>query len=569
MADFSQNNSPLQITLPLPPDTLLATRLTGWEELNKGYCLIVEALAKKGTRIPFGQLLGQPGTVRVTVAGGAERHFTGVIFSIHKERADIDFDHYTVELRPALDRLAHTQRTRLFQDKSAVEIINQVLQPVGGMENRISRLVSKRTYCAQYRETDLEFFLRLCSEEGISFYLRHRGPWTEQVEDREVHHPASATLVLTDNPTLAEPEMTIRFDPQGGGTKNDGPRFTAWGTSQKLGATSVEIRDSHFQLAGMALTGRAGAPSLSVGGDKPLLFPEAPGPWQQDNHSQARYVDGVTASGSPELVPPIAGVLDEMQRAAAGRLMEGAVGQCVQSRGAGYCPLLAPGLAFDLSDCGDEDGPHVATRVEHRVEMQGRFYAGEASQLELETKVRAVPQKVPQLPWPPVPKPNVGGLHTAEVVGGHSGQEVHLDPYGRVRVKFPWDRDEGSAGTWVRVAQVWAGKGWGAMFWPRVGHEVVVIFEGGDPDRPLIVGSVYNEKNMPAFQLPKAGYINGFKSCMEGTDGSGNYHNILMVDEQANPIVHLQAETTVITEEKDTRFDFLPQSSVRIYGEML
>jgi type VI secretion system secreted protein VgrG len=330
----------------------------------------------------------------------------------------------------------------------------------------------------------------------------------------------------------------------------------------------VEIRDSHFQLAGMALAGQSGAPSLLFGGGQPLRFPDAPGPWQEDNHSQARFIDGVGATGIPSLVPPIAGVLDEMQRSAASRLVDGAVGNCVRSQGSGYCPLVAPGLGFILTDCGDQNGPYMATRVEHRVEMRGRYYAGEAADLHLETRVEAAPQMVPQAPWPPIRKPNVGGVHTAEVVGGLPGQEVQLDQYGRVRVKFGWDRDEGSAGTWVRVAQVWAGNGWGAMFWPRIGHEVVVAFEGGDPDRPLIVGSVYNSKNMPPFQLPKAGYINGFKSCVEGTDGSGNYHNILMVDDQANPIVHLQAETSVITEEKLTRFDILPQSSVRIYGEM-
>ncbi|MFM8931568.1 MAG: contractile injection system protein, VgrG/Pvc8 family, partial [Gemmataceae bacterium] len=103
MADFSQNNSPLQITLPLPPDTLLATRLTGWEELGKGYCFTVEALAKKGTPIPFGLLLGQPGTVQATVAGGLDRFFSGIIWSMRKERADNDFDYYTVVLRPELD----------------------------------------------------------------------------------------------------------------------------------------------------------------------------------------------------------------------------------------------------------------------------------------------------------------------------------------------------------------------------------------------------------------------------------------------------------------------------------
>jgi len=328
-----------------------------------------QKLAKRGTPIPFGLLLGQPGTVQAKVAGGADRFFSGVIWSMRKERADNDFDFYTVVLRPELDRLGHTKRTRLFQDMSALDIINQLLGPVGGSQNLITRLVPPRAYCAQYRETDLEFFLRLCSEEGITFY------W--------LHLPLVSTLVLTDNTKLTAPAMTIPFDPLGGGTINDGARFTAWGFSQELCPTQVEVRDSHFQLAGMPLPGKAGAPSVLFGGGQPLRFPDAPGPWEEDNHSQARFIDGVAASGMPSLIPPIAGVLDEMQRSAAGRLVDGAVGKCVRSQGSGYCPLVAPGLGFILTECGDQNGPYVATRVEHRVEMQGRYYAGEASELAL------------------------------------------------------------------------------------------------------------------------------------------------------------------------------------------
>ena len=552
MADFSQNNSPLQITLPLPPDTLLATRLTGWEQLGKGYCFTVEALAKKGTPIAFGLLLGQPGTVQAKVAGGVDRFFSGVIWSMRKERADNDFDFYTVVLRPELDRLGHTKRTRLFQDMSALDIINQLLGPVGGSQNLVNRLVPPRAYCAQYRETDLEFFLRLCSEEGITFY------W--------LHLPLVSKLVLTDNTKLTVPAMTIPFDPLAGGTKNDGARFTAWGFSQELCPTTVEIRDSHFQLAGMPLSGKAGAPSVLFGGGQPLRFPDAPGPWEEDNHSQARFIDGVAASGLPSLIPPIAGVLDEMQRSAAGRLAEGAVGQCVRSQGSGYCPLVAPGLGFILTECGDQNGPYVATRVEHRVEMQGRYYAGEESALALETRVEAAPQMVAQAPWPPIPKPNVGGVHTAEVLGGLPGQEMNLDQYGRVRVQFPWDRDDGSAGTWVRVAQIWAGNGWGAMFWPRVGHEVVVIFEGGDPDRPLIVGSVYNSKNMPPYKLPIHCYANGIKSCSKDGNPQDNFSHIVFQDAGNPPVLSIHSEGWIVnTQEKDS-VQIRPKLDVNITG---
>jgi len=238
----------------------------------------------------------------------------------------------------------------------------------------------------------------------------------------------------------------------------------------------------------------------------------------------------------------------------------------VRSQGSGYCPLVAPGLGFILTECGDQNGPYVATRVEHRVEMQGRYYAGEESALALETRVEAAPQMVAQAPWPPIPKPNVGGVHTAEVLGGLPGQEMNLDQYGRVRVQFPWDRDDGSAGTWVRVAQIWAGNGWGAMFWPRVGHEVVVIFEGGDPDRPLIVGSVYNSKNMPPYKLPIHCYANGIKSCSKDGNPQDNFSHIVFQDAGNPPVLSIHSEGWIVnTQEKDS-VQIRPKLDVNITG---
>ena len=160
----------------------------------------------------------------------------------------------------------------------------------------------------------------------------------------------------------------------------------------------------------------------------------------------------------------------------------------------------------------------------------------------------------------------MGGAHTAEVVGGLPGQEVHLDQYGRVRVQFPWDRDNGQAGTWVRVAQVWAGNGWGAMFWPRVGHEVVVIFEGGDPDRPLIVGSVYNSKNMPPYALPLGAYTAGFKSCSQMGNPMLNYNHILLQDDMAKEHIWIHAENKLLTEQENDQTIKHPRTVVTFHG---
>jgi type VI secretion system secreted protein VgrG len=167
--------------------------------------------------------------------------------------------------------------------------------------------------------------------------------------------------------------------------------------------------------------------------------------------------------------------------------------------------------------------------------------------------------------WPVPPRPNIGGVLTGTVIGP-AGQEIHLDKFGRVQVRFPWDRDNPSASCWVRVAQSWAGHGWGACFWPRVGHEVVVAFENGDPDRPIVVGSVYNSDNMPPFPLPENRFIAGWKSLTEGGDPSKNFHQILMSDEKGGEVVHIHAEKTLLANQESRQVTMRPNLDMSFQG---
>ena len=551
MADYSQADSQLQLLLPLPPDTLLPTRLSGQEKLGGSFTFIIEAVAQKNTPIPFAVLLGMPGSARVLTPGGLDRYFSGIIWALSKTGSDDTFDHYQITLRPKLDTLALTKRTRLFQDMTGLQIIEKILEPIGGATTLFAGISAPRAYCTQYRETDLEFFLRLCSEEGILHY------W--------LHLPLIHSLVLTSNTTLTVPLQSIPYDTSEGGTQDDGGRFHAWAFEQELAPSSVSMADSHFQLAGTRLEATGTPPPFIVGGGQPLRFPDAPGPWEEDGHSPARFMDGVSASGLPNLIPPIAGVLEVMQSAVAKNLANGAVAGSVRGRGIGRCPQLAPGLGFILTEMGTEGGPHVVTEVEHRVELPGRYGTGATGEVTVETRVTAAPQLLPLAPWPPRSKPMVGGVFTAEVMGT-PGQEVNLDLHGRVRVRFWWDRDEGAAGTWVRVAQCWAGNGYGAVFWPRVGHEVVVAFEGGDPDRPMIVGSVYNSKNAPPYPMPLSAYISGFKSCTERGNPLENYHNILMKDGSADKNIAIHAEGWVATTQEVENISIRPKFDLTITG---
>jgi type VI secretion system secreted protein VgrG len=142
------------------------------------------------------------------------------------------------------------------------------------------------------------------------------------------------------------------------------------------------------------------------------------------------------------------------------------------------------------------------------------------------------------------PEPVIAGIQTATVVGP-PGEEIFCDKYGRIKVQFHWDREgkqDADSSCWLRVAQVWAGKGWGAFFWPRIGHEVVVVFEEGDPDQPLIIGSVYNAENMPWFALPSQKQLAGFKSASVRGLANQNYNGIVFDDEKGHEHLAIHSE---------------------------
>ncbi|MBV8416708.1 MAG: type VI secretion system tip protein VgrG, partial [Verrucomicrobia bacterium] len=159
-----------------------------------------------------------------------------------------------------------------------------------------------------------------------------------------------------------------------------------------------------------------------------------------------------------------------------------------------------------------------------------------------------IPVALPYRPQRLTRKPVIAGIQTATVVGPQ-GEELFCDKYGRVKVQFHWDREgkmDANSSCWLRVAQVWAGKGWGAFFWPRIGHEVVVVFEEGDPDQPLIIGSVYNAQNMPPFVLPKSKKIGGFKSASVRGNAHKNFNGIIFVDTKDHEHLAIHSERHMV-----------------------
>jgi type VI secretion system secreted protein VgrG len=550
MANFSQENSPLRLFTPLPENTLLPIRLVGREKLGDSFEFTIDMLGPRGVTVPFQELVGQCARLTAILPGGLVRHFHGEIWSVTLADPDSVFDHYTMVLKPRLAKLGLIRRSRIFQDKSALEILGVLTAAAGSPAiSRLLRPQPTRLNCTQYRETDLEFFHRLCSESGITHY------WVHTENDHQ--------LVLTDSTSESHQQLgDLAYDTRVGITA-DATCVRSWQLTQERCPTAAGLSDSHFQLFNQKLEAVSNAPLVIRAGQMDIRPKESMAPWQEDGQSSARFFDAILSSGGDK-----DGALAEVYPSQEGRariLATGAAAGSVRAALIGDCCQLAPGHSFHLTGHPSQNGPWLVVEADHNLRLDGQYWAGEPTPLQLETRALSAPLTLDQATWPPVPRPKVGGVQTAIVIGSDIEEPV-LDKFGRVQVRFWWDRDDNTHSCWLRVAQVWAGNHWGASFWPRVGNEVVVAFEDGDPDRPLVVGCLYNAKNMPPYPLPQNRYIAGWKSLTEEGDPASNFHQILMSDEKGQEIVHIHAESSVMIHQEDNEFRMKPSLNVSFQG---
>jgi len=305
---------------------------------------------------------------------------------------------------------------------------------------------------------------------------------------------------------------------------------------------------------------------VQVGASRHDLYLASPRPLEHYDYpgGYAQRFDGVAPGGS-DRAADLEHIYQDKDRTAAIRMQE-AEAAAIRIHGASHCRLFSAGRRFQLDGHFNADDAYVLTRVEHHASIRKTYRSGgmQTTPAPYTNRFQCLPEAVPYRPRRVTPKPTIPGPQTAVVVGmellsdGGKDRGSFLDKYGRVKVQFPWDREgkhDADSSCWVRVAQMWAGKRWGAFFWPHIGHEVVVVFEEGDPDRPLVVGSVYNAENMPPFELPQGAPFNGIRSCSLGgewaTNFSGFVFHYVKGDEQfilhSRGHVFLNAKKHVVT----------------------
>jgi type VI secretion system secreted protein VgrG len=339
-----------------------------------------------------------------------------------------------------------------------------------------------RSYVVQYNETDFDFVSRLLEEEGISYYFEH-------ASDRLV-------MTLSDKPGSLplfnrDERFTMRSVAGGLGREEQLEVIRSFHEHRGLRENQVTMRDYDWHRSHMVLEGTAKAPESTTASADYHAFPAR----------DERIYD--EPCETPAEV--------HMQRFDAAQQL---------ARGTGTVRTMEPGYRFTVVDDAGlmEEGEYLTVSVQTS-----------ACQMNLET-TEAEPARLGlheghgerEVPWhtcrftvldhevhyrPPerAGKPRIHGIQTATVTAEEfesEQPEINADEHARVRVRFPWDErpeNEGATSDWVRVSQGWAGPRYGALYHPRVGHEVLIAYLQGDPDRPLVVGRVYNVQNPPPY----------------------------------------------------------------------
>jgi type VI secretion system secreted protein VgrG len=469
-------------------------------------------------------VLGQPARLVMEVPGGAPRVFTGVVWSVEAEgTVTRQMSCFRLGLVPRLELLSQRKTSRIFQDMTVIDVLQQVLEGARvPFALKITGHYPVRAYCVQYQETDLDFITRLCAEDGIFYSFDLSAAKTTGLAE------AAEVVVFGDDeklypPIAGSPKLVYRASEGDGGLTAQEPHVQRFSLKRSVRPTRLLIRDYDFQRPLLEIARAAATEQLATESEAPA-DPGAPAePGQsllykhQGDYSETQ-VDRDTAAIE----------LEQHRRKAQ-------VGD-----GASLCRRLAPGSRFDLEDhpIDELNRAYVVTSVRHEgyaaeaVPGQKRLYQNRFHSAPATARFR-----------PRRPERRLQQAAETAVVVGPEGQDIYTDEYGRIKVQFHWDRegkrDERSS-CWIRVSQAWAGPTFGFQFIPRVGMEVLVTFLGGDVDRPVVTGCLYNAINAPTQLLPTKGTRSGIRT--RTTPGGGGFNELTFDDRAGEEQVLLRAQ---------------------------
>jgi type VI secretion system secreted protein VgrG len=460
-------------------------------------------LTSEDKDVSFASAVGKPACLTVTTDGAPPRYLNGIVSRLRHAEDGKTLSVYHATVVPKLWRLRHRQDARIFQEKTIPDILKAVLDGAGitDVKLALSAPYTPREYCVQYRESDFAFISRLMEEEGIFYFFEHTQSKHVMVlgDSKSVPDPIAAPATIAYRGTL--------------GAMAFGESVARFASAEEVRPGKVTLTDFNFKKPSLSLL-----ESTSAAFDADLEVYDYPG----------EYDDPGGGSAYAKVR------LEEWQA------------RRTTAEGESGVARLAPGYLFTLSDHtrDAENQQYLVTAVLHRgTQPQMRESGGGAGDApSYRNTFEAAPATVPFRPERVTPRPTVKGAQTA-IVTGPAGEEIYTDEHGRVKVHFHWDRTgtkDDKSSCWIRVSQLWAGAGWGAVWMPRIGHEVVVDFLEGDPDRPIIVGRVYHGTNVPPYPLPAERTKSTVKS--DSSKGGGGFNELRFEDKKGSEEIFLHGQ---------------------------
>ncbi|MCV0396011.1 MAG: type VI secretion system tip protein VgrG [Rhizobiaceae bacterium] len=494
MADQNRQDKRIaRLDTPLGPDKLVLSRFEGSEGMSEIFEFSIEALSRKND-VDADALLGKPASITFDTSYRHDRFFHGIVTEVEWTGVRNDNFVYRLVIKPWLWLLSFTNDCRIFHEMTAPDIIQKVFQERGftDFKLKLQESYEKLEYTVQYRESDFDFVRRLMEQNGISFFFEH---------EREKHF-----LILADNysayPTV--PGGTRPYIGLDKERRRATEHIESWTPDRRFTSGAVAFRDYDFKGPKTDMNVTKSSDAAYTHGQ--LEVYDYPGAYVLRKSEGQTYAKALLNS----------------MRAHDGRF-----------RATGDCITASPGSLLTLTQHFDpaQNKEYLILRCFHNYTAESYRSGGEGDESPYEGAYELMLASRPYAPPQVTPKPFVQGVQTAQVVG--SG-EIDVDEYGRIIVQFYWDRKSGKSMR-CRLAQVWAGKNWGGIYIPRVGMEVIVQFLEGDPDRPIVIGCVYNADNMPPFDLPGQKNIAGIKS--NSTTGGGGYNEYVFDDTKGKELI--------------------------------
>lgn len=501
---------------------LTPVRLKAHETISDLFRFEVEAVATGA--IDARGMLNKPACVAVNHGDRTTRYFHGIVSEFGPvEQSGVVDTLYRMVLVPQLAQTSIRSDCRLFFNKTAKDILKTIFDDAGVTRTsfRLYAQPAPRTATAQYNETSLHFITRLMEEEGWFYFFEHASD--------------GHTLVITNdnNGFSTISEATVHL-----GVGDTADQLTEFRKLEAFVPGKVGLRDYDFEV-----------PSKNLKVEQSTILKH-----------------GGTANRAVFHWPALTRDTSQARDRAKWR-MEAAEAAVSLFDAESEMANLVAGGKFKLRDKAGAETLHVVREVTHLAEDSSGSRRGEKPSSYLNS-FAAFANTVPWRQPMATERPRMEGLHTA-VVLGPSGEEIHTDDQGRIKIRFWWDwREDATADSadWVRVVQPWAGNQWGGQFIPRVGTEVAVAFMDADPDRPIVIGGFYNGNDKPIFPAAEKNKL-GFRSRSVTKGGTDAFNEFSFDDSKGKEMVFLHAQKDLTTEvENDQKLDVDNDRTVTVKG---